>query len=178
VPITWIEVADTTIKIGFGAIISGGSAYLLARHNHSKSIEKEYLFKQREILETVTLDVEEMTHTLLKYWSNILDWARDKEKGLKSSEKKIEQITNLRSEVFALFKGLSSAEGRLLLLGFKDQQAKLREFGEKISEFYRYASRNNDEMNCSNLEEWRVKLLSNREDLYKSLNDAYVNSKI
>ena len=177
-PTTWIEIADTTVKIGLGAIISGGSAYILARHNHSKSIEKEYLFKQREILETVTLDVEEMTHTLLKYWSNILDWARDKEKDLKSSEEKFEQVTSLRSEVFTLFKGLSSAEGRLLLLGFKDQQVRLREFGETISEFYSYASRNNDEMNSSNLEEWRVKLLSSREELYKSLNDAYKNSKI
>ncbi|MCS6101293.1 hypothetical protein [Shewanella baltica] len=177
-PTTWIEIADTTVKIGLGAIISGASAYMLARHNHSKSIEKEYLLKHREVMELVTLDIEEMTHVLLKYWSFILDWERNKEKGIKNSEEKSEQITNLRSEVFSLFKGLSSAEGRLLLLGCKEQQSSLRAYGEKISEFYRYASRNNDEMDCAILEEWRIKLLSEREGLYSSLSKAYKKAKI
>jgi hypothetical protein len=80
--------------------------------------------------------------------------------------------------VFSLFKGLSSAEGRLLLLGCKEQQISLREYGEQISEFYRYASRNNDEIDSSTLENWRVKLLASREDLYASLSKAYKNAKI
>lgn len=33
-PATWIEIADTAVKIGLGAIITGTSAYILARHNH------------------------------------------------------------------------------------------------------------------------------------------------
>ena len=177
-PTTWIEIADTAVKIGLGAIITGASAYILARHNHSKSIEKEYLIKHREVMESVTLDIEEMTHVLLKYWSFILDWARNRDKGITNIEGKSDQIKSLRLEMFSLFKGLSSAEGRLLLLGCKDQQVCLREYGEKISEFYRYASRNNDEMDCVILEEWRVKLLENRENLYSSLSKAYKNAKI
>ena len=177
-PTTWIEIADTTVKIGLGAIISGASAYMLARHNHSKAIEKEYLLKHRDVMESLTLDIEEMTHALLKYWSFILDWARNKEKGINNSEEKSDQIRGFRSEVFSLFKGLSSAEGRLLLLDCKEQQQCLREYGEKISEFYRYASRNNDEMECASLEEWRVKLLASRERLYASLSKAYKNAKI
>lgn len=177
-PTTWIEIADTTVKIGLGAIISGASAYMLARHNHSKAIEKEYLLKHRDVMESVTLDIEEMTHALLKYWSFILDWARNREKGVKNTEEKSDHITSLRSEVFSLFKGLSSAEGRLLLLECKEQQQRLREYGEKISEFYRYASRNNDEMECAALEEWRIQLLASREGLYASLSKAYRNAKI
>lgn len=177
-PTTWVEIADTAVKIGLGAIITGTSAYILARHSHLKSIEKEYLFKHREVMESVTLDIEEMTHVLLKYWSFILEWARNKDRGIENSKDKSDQIKSLRSEVFSLFKGLSSAEGRLLLLGCKEQQMCLREYGEKISEFYRYASRNNDEMDCSVLEEWRSKLLANRENLYSSLSKAYKNAKI
>lgn len=176
-PTTWIEIADTTVKIGLGAIISGASAYMLARHNYSKSIEKEYLLKHREVMESVTIDIEEMTHTLLKYWSFILDWARNKEKGIKNSDEKSDQITDLRAEVFSLFKGISSAEGRLLLLGCKEQQSILRAYGETISEFYRYASRNNDDMDYVTLEKWRVTLLSERERLYSSLCKAYKNTK-
>jgi hypothetical protein len=178
VPITWIEIADTAVKIGLGAIITGASAYILARHNRSKSIEQEYLFKHREVMESVTLDIEEMTHVLLKYWSFILDWARNKEKEINNTQEKSDQIKTLRLEVFSLFKGLSSAEGRLLLLGCKEQQVCLREYGEKISEFYRYASRNNDEMDCAVLDEWRFKLLENRESLYSSLSKEYKNAKI
>lgn len=177
-PTTWIEIADTAIKIGLGALISGASAYFLARHNNTKSLEKEYLLKHRVMLEQVTLDTEEMTHALLKYWSFILEWSRNKEKGLKNTSEKSEKIRDLRSEVFHLFKGLTNSEGRLLLLDCKEQQIKLREYGEKISEFYRYASRNNDDLESEVLEAWRIKLLDSRESLYELLNKAYKNVKI
>jgi len=178
VPTTLIEIADTAIKIGLGALITGLSAYLLARHNNTKSLEKEYLLKHRLMLEQVTLDTEEMTHALLKYWSFILEWSRNKENGIKNTPEKSEKISEYRSEVFHLFKGLTNSEGRLLLLGCKEQQIKLREYGEKISEFYRYASRNNDDLESETLETWRVKLLGSRENLYELLNKAYKNVKI
>lgn len=116
-PATWLEIADTTVKIGLGALISGASAYFLARHNHSSSIEKEYISKHRAVLEQV-------------------------------------------------------------LIGCDDQQKRLREYGERITEFYQYASRNNDQMQSSEIERWRVDLLDSRQKLYSSLSVAYKRAKI
>lgn len=173
VPTTWIEIADTAIKIGLGAAISGVSAFLISRQSHNKSIEKAHDSRNKETLESVTLSIEELTHALLKYWSYILEWAKKNEKGEKASKEKTELIIELRGEVFNLFKGLSNSEGRLLLIGCVEQQKKLREYGVLISEFYRYASRNNEEMQSSELEDWRREILETREQLYSSLNKSY-----
>lgn len=172
-PTTWIEITDTAIKIGLGAAISGVSAFLINRQSHNKSLEKENFSRNKETLESVTLSIEELTHALLKYWSYILEWAKNNEKGVQASKEKTDSITELRGDVFNLFKGLTNSEGRLLLMGCVEQQKKLREYGALISEFYRYASRNNEEMQSSELEVWRTKILEARERLYSSLNKSY-----
>lgn len=177
-PTTWIEIADTAIKVGLGAALSGFSAFLINRHNHLKNLEKENCSRNKEVLESVTLNIEEMTHALLKYWSFILDWARNNEKEVSSSKEKIDSIIEFRGDVFHLFKGLTNSEGRLLLIGCVEQQVKLREYGMLITEFYRYASRNNQDMKSSELEEWRCKILQARENLYASLNKSYSAVKI
>jgi len=178
VPTTWIEIADTAIKIGLGAALSGISAFLINRQSHNKDIEKENHSRNKETLESLTLNIEELTHALLKYWSYILDWAKNNEKGVEVSKEKTELITEFRREVFNLFKGLTNCEGRLLLIGCVEQQKKLREYGTLISEFYRYASRNNEEIKISELEAWRTKILEAREQLYSSLNKSYRAVKI
>lgn len=172
-PTKWIEIADTAIKIGLGAAISGASAFLINRQTHNKSLEKENYSRNKETLESVTLSIEELTHALLKYWSYILEWAKNNEKGVQASKEKTNSIIELRGDVFNLFKGLTNSEGRLLLIGCVEQQKKLREYGTLISEFYRYASRNNEEMQSSELEAWRTKILETREQLYSSLNKSY-----
>ena len=177
-PATWIEIADTAIKVGLGAALSGISALLINRQAHNKSLEKENNARHKEILESVTLSIEELAHALLKYWSFILEWAKNNEKGVAASKEKTEAITELRGEVFNLFKGLTNSEGRLLLIGCVEQQKKLREYGALIAEFYRYASRNNEEMQSSELESWRSRILEAREQLYSSLNKSYRAVKI
>lgn len=175
--LTWIEIADTSIKIGLGALLSGISAYVINRQNHTKIIEKEYLSKHRQTLENVTLEIEEITHAVLKYWSYMVDWSRNKEKGINNSPEKSEAIKELRSNLFGQFKGLTNSEGSLLLIGCKEQQESLRNYGNLISEFIRYASRNNDDMESVKLEEWREKILAERIELYTLLNSAYKNVK-
>ncbi|MCO6058496.1 hypothetical protein NG726_17700 [Pseudomonas sp. MOB-449] len=177
-PTTWIEIADTAIKIGLGAVLSGISAFVINHQSHNKNIEKENHSRNKETLESVTLSIEELTHVLLKYWSSILDWSKNNEKGVKPSKEKSDSIVELREDVFNLFKGLTNSEGRLLLIGCVEQQKKLREYGMLISEFYRYASRNNEEMQSSELEAWRSKILEAREQLYSSLNKSYRAVKI
>ena len=172
-PTTWIEIADTAIKIGLGAAISGVSAFLINRQTHNKNLEKENYSRNKETLESVTLSIEELTHALLKYWSYILEWAKNNEKGVQASKEKTDSIIELRGDVFNLFKGLTNSEGRLLLIGCVEQQKKLREYGSLISEFYRYASRNNEKMQSSEIEVWRTNILEAREQLYSSLNKSY-----
>jgi hypothetical protein len=58
-PITWIEVADTAVKIGLGATITGLSAYVLAGRNHSHTLARDLTSRRVSILEEACADVEE-----------------------------------------------------------------------------------------------------------------------
>jgi hypothetical protein len=172
-PPTWIEIVDTAVKIGLGAAVTGFATLLVNRQTHAKNIEKETHLRNIAALENVTQHIEEMTHALLKHWSFVLDKARNKEKGINTSDERSEKISELRSEVYHLFKGLTDSEGRLLLIGCVDQQRKLREYGGIISEYHRYSSKNNEQMQSTELESWRSRILDAREQLYIALNKAY-----
>ncbi|MCS4282029.1 hypothetical protein M2396_000294 [Pseudomonas sp. BIGb0278] len=176
-PTTWIEIVDTTVKIGLGAVVTGIATLLNNKLSHTKSAEKDSLHRSVAVLESVTLSIEEMTHTLLKHWSFIVDVARNSEKGVEASEEKLKHISGLRSEVYHLFKGLTNGEGRLLLIGCVDQQKKLRNYGSIISEYHRYTSPNNALASSAELESWRTKILDAREQLYSALNKAYQGAK-
>lgn len=91
----------------------------------------------------------------------------------KPSKDRGESISEYRGELFDLSKGLTNSEGRLLLMGYAQQQQKLREFGALVSEYHLYSSRNNEQIKSTELEAWLLKILDGREALYASLNKAY-----
>jgi hypothetical protein len=175
-PIAWIDVVDTAVKIGLGAAISGVTAFFIAKQSHDKSVEKEYLQKKVSVLEDVTSDIEEIVHVVFRFYSVILDWTRTLEHGNNNTEEKDKSIKELRAEIFDLFKGLTVAEGRLLLMGCKEQQVAVRNFGQLLSEFYSSSSRANAGLNSEDLKAWRLRILEERDNLYKVLGDAYRNA--
>ncbi|PYC18757.1 hypothetical protein DMX02_18025 [Pseudomonas jessenii] len=161
------------MKIGLGALVTGVATLVNNRLSHTSSIEKDSLQRSVAALENITLSIEEMTHTLLKHWSFVIDVTRNSEKGVEPSEERVKHIAELRTEVYHLFKGLTNSEGRLLLIGCVDQQKKLREYGTLISEYHRYTTPNNAQMTSAELENWRARILEVREHLYTALNKAY-----
>lgn len=172
-PITWIDVVDTAIKIGLGAAISGVTAVFIAKQSHDKSVEKEYLQKKVSVLQDVTSDIEEIVHVVFRFYSAILDWTRALEQGNKNTEEKDKNIKELRAEIFARFKGLTVAEGRLLLMNCKEQQIAVRNFGQLLSEFYSSSSRASNKLSSEDLKAWRIRILDERDSLYKALGEAY-----
>ncbi|WP_017256011.1 hypothetical protein [Pseudomonas tolaasii] len=90
--ITWIEIVDTAVKIGLGAGVTGFATLLVNRQNHAKNIERENHLRNIAVLESVTQHIEEMTHALLKHWSFVLEKARNKEKGVSTSDEKSEKL--------------------------------------------------------------------------------------
>lgn len=171
-PTTWLEVVDKAMKIGLGAVAIGISTHVNNGRSHTRTIEKERHAKNVEMLESVALSIEEVTHVLLKHWAHITDWARIKDRGDAPSEEKLKLITEYRLELFKLFEGLTNSEGRLLLMGHANQQ-QLREYGQLISDYYRFASVSNDKVTVAELDGWRKKIMDSRLKLYSALNAAY-----
>ena len=55
----WIDIIDTAVKIGLGALISGIATYSVANLNHKKDLNKSLSNKKIEILEEISELAEE-----------------------------------------------------------------------------------------------------------------------
>lgn len=66
---TLLEILDTSIKIGLGALITGFIAYFNQKANISASAAKENLLYHRNLLTDISKDVEEINHLILRIWA-------------------------------------------------------------------------------------------------------------
>ena len=66
---TLLEILDTSIKIGLGALITGVIAYFNQKANISASMIKDNLQFNRNLLTSISADIEEINHLILKMWS-------------------------------------------------------------------------------------------------------------
>ena len=166
---TYLEILDTSIKIGLGALITGVIAYFNQKANISASITKENLQFNRNLLTNISCDIEEINHLILKMWA-IFEFEAKQIPFDKS--KVFERLDSLRTSLFNDFNLLSKNEGLLLLHGYSDQQEKLRAYGELLGKFNSYTCFRNGDVNSNTTAEYRIKILETRKDLYLSLNKA------
>jgi hypothetical protein len=127
---TGLDVLDTAVKVGLGALLSAGGAYLLAARTQRKEGERERTRRRRELLESVADDVVGFSSTFLAYWARSADAAAKRREGKAPTKEAMKRLIDSRNELFDAFGRLTSAQGRLLLLGEKQAQTLLRDFGE------------------------------------------------
>ncbi len=156
--VTTIEVIDTAVKVGLGAIISGAAAYWVARLNHVKGIEKDKLQRRRELLESVAEQAEKFTQNALRYWAVLSD-------DTKRSE--------ANSDLLESFRELTSAESKLLLLGEQNCQKLLREYGEYVKTFREEFISEGKKISEEQQREIRLNILDKRAALFNSLSAVY-----
>lgn len=72
-----IDVIDTAVKIGLGALISGASAYFLSNYKYEQEKEKEKHTRNINFLKDISLKIEEANHALEEavhpYWHHVVD---------------------------------------------------------------------------------------------------------
>ena len=166
---TLLEILDTSIKIGLGALITGVIAYLNQKANISASMIKDNLQFNRNLLTSISEDIEEINHLILKMWSICEVEAK---KTPVDQTKILERLDPLRKSLFNDFRLLSKNEGLLLLHGYTEQQEKLRFYGELLGKFNSYTLFKSDSVDIQKTSEYRIKILAARKELYQSLNKS------
>ncbi|WP_180084414.1 hypothetical protein [Acinetobacter sp. YH12145] len=166
---TLLEIIDTAVKIGLGALITGVITYLNQKANISASVAKDNLLYNRNLLTNISKDLEEINHLVLKIWA-IFEFET------KQSQPALNEISDrlkpLRHALFNDFNLLSKNEGLLLLHGYIEQQEKLRIYGELLGKFNAYTLCKNGAINVETTAQYRVEILEARKSLYTSLNKA------
>lgn len=168
---TWLEIVDSAVKIGLGALIAGASAWVLARGQYSHDLRKSKVSREFELLKDIAEKVERFTHSALKYWAISADWHRARR--INSDTHKSENLLSTQKELFSRFNELTSAEAFLLLLGQKAAQAQLRAYGEHVMVYRRSVSRSSAPLTDEEIEDYRTYILKARESFFERLSDMY-----
>ena len=66
---TLLEILDTAIKIGLGALITGIITYFNQKVNLKAQQNKENKEFNRNLLTKISSDIEEINHLILKIWA-------------------------------------------------------------------------------------------------------------
>jgi hypothetical protein len=168
---TWIEIVDSAVKIGLGALIAGVSAFILARSQFWHELRKSKVSREFDLLKDIAEKVERFTHSALKYWAISADWHRARR--LDSEARKSENMLSSQKELFIRFNELTSAEAFLLLLGEKQAQQQLRAYGEHVMVYRREVSRATEPLSDEQIEDYRKYILQARESFFERLYDIY-----
>ena len=166
---TSLEILDTAIKIGLGALITAIATYINQKSNQKAILNKEHIDSNRKVITQMSLDIEDITHSLLKLWS-IFDF-NTKDSNYIQKEV-IDKLGNLREDIFRETKLLTKNECILLLYNHLDQQQKLREFGDLAVNFYQYTLFKKGNISAQTTKFYREEILRLRSELYKSLSKA------
>jgi hypothetical protein len=170
--ITPIDVVDSAVKIGLGALISGFATYWLAEANHHKTIEKERSQRKREILEVVAQQVASFDQCALRYWQATINWLVDTAPGEPMSGAKHAELTKLENEIYEGDRELRSAGAKLLLLGETRCHRLLNEYDTSVA-VYPQAAIATRAITDDELTEYEKELKQKREAFFTELSDVY-----
>ena len=168
---TWIEVIDSAVKIGLGALIAGVIAFLLSSTQHRNELKKAKVDREFEMLKEVAEKAENFNQTALKYWSLSSDWR--KRLAIDSSIEKPIELSIAQNDFFDSFKELTKAESLLLLFGYGNASLKVREYGESIIDFYNRVKNIDLPFNSSDASNYRKSMIDKRSELFSLLNEIY-----
>jgi len=118
-PITELEIIDSAVKIGLGAVISGIVAYttLKATHNHEKAKEsRAHKIKTLEMI-AEKCDLYFIAHSRFKGVLGGILKDRPTEDEYPLTEDQLNRLNKSDSDLFAARDGVQIATSRLVLLG-------------------------------------------------------------
>ena len=170
---SFIDILDTAVKIGLGALISGVTTYWVSTSKNRHELNYEMIKRRLNLLDKVAEQIELFYHDYLMYngkvWQYVLDDATKKEfpKGYKSSLK--ESYEKVKDTTTQFSSGLS----RLLLIGEKDSYKAARELGNIISDHMEKTYETEKPLTVSEIEGKKNEVVEKKETLFKKLSESY-----
>lgn len=171
---TWLEVIDSAVKIGLGALIAGASSLLLSRSQHRRELDRARVDREFEMLKDVAEQTERFTQAALRHWALATDAHRLRRQGKPLNERKAANLAESNDILFNIFHELTSSEAKLLLLGKRDAQRALRSYGDMVISYRRSALSQDDPMSDNVIDTWRTNMLKAREQLLEELHACYL----
>ena len=167
---TWIEVADSALKVGLGALISGVTAYLIARNGHARDALMERLRRRLDTVHSTVDEVTEFMKVTLLYWKELANWIDSKSKEASHKLKDSDEAMNTS------FHRMTVALNRFYLVGSPECRTALKELAEVCKEFYRNSHFNNPSLTMEAMNEHKKRISAARDHFFEMLEETYFKS--
>lgn len=170
---TELEILDSAIKIGLGALIGGITTYWTTKLNHTRELDKTRIVRRREIFESINDHCTSFTHALRSYWALMADW---RDGGSLTEDKKAKlrrEVERAGKKLYEAFHELTSAEGKLLFLGLPDVRSQLRAYGTHAQRFYAEVHVDGKELSEEDIDKHRDEMRRLHEGFMSALSTAY-----
>lgn len=171
--ITMLEIIDTAVKVGLGALISGIATYFVSMAQQKGTTEQERRKRLAEILQEIAEQIENVNHVYLKYCALTTEALRCQRDGVIWVESRKNEREQVKGELFNVFKELTNAEAKAMLINETNISELIREYGEKVTEFRRLVVLNDNPITDDEIEKLKTDILNIRKSIFKTLSDAY-----
>ena len=181
---SWISIADTAVKIGLGALISGIFGWLIAKHN-SKSVVDKLMFERRSnTLSDVAHAYETFFQAYLKFSNRLV--------GINNTNRTCSPPTADEAQLFGVLitNSLNEAvrfrqtqmermedsffaQSKLMLLGEKDCQQKGEALHMAIAHADQSFKFDGRDFDLTNFETLHKGVATARQEFYKAMEKAF-----
>jgi len=175
VPKDTLDIIDTAVKIGLGALISGFSTYFVTSKNHSAEKSKKLIEKRIQILEFSTENIEPYFYALRNYASKLDGSLKHGLPPGKTTSKVLTEhkLRERDAAVIEYREKKAVAISRLKLIGEEKVTNKLKEVSELENEFRQILIFEKTIMTPEELNDWRQRLKHSIDDYYEALQVAF-----
>ena len=167
---TLIQLTDTPLKIGLGALIAALSAWIILRRSIYLQQNSQRENRRLQILEEVSTQVGTVTHIFAKYSSLVVESIQFSERWPLARREELDMVNN---ELVAEFKKLAECEAKLLMLGEKNLERSLRLYGAKIAVYRKQVYVGRKDITPEQITALKSTIIQVREQFYDMLSRKY-----
>lgn len=170
---TMIEVLDTAIKIGLGALIAALASIISIKLSHKNEIDKLNYIRRQELLESIARNIELFSNSFRKF-SNKARHIVDKNPGQEGiTDTDFNKLSDISSDVLSQTDNVGSAQSLLLLLGEPDTEKLLVDYLGTTESFMKLFNSQSNVPNKANVVRQHNIIVGEKEKLFLALNEAY-----
>lgn len=165
---TLLQLSETSLKMGFGALIAVFSGWLVLRRQHAQQLSPGN--RRLEILENVSANVGTVSHIFAKYSTLVLESIQFGEQWPVARKLELDVVN---TELVTEFKKLAEAEAKLLMLGENNLERSLRLYGARIALFRKQVYVGRQDITQEQIAALKQSILQVREQFYDMLSRKY-----
>ncbi len=165
---TLLQLSETSLKMGFGALIAVLSGWLVLRRQQAQVLSPGN--RRLQVLEEVSTNVGTVSHIFAKYSTLVLESIQFGEKWPVARKLELDVIN---TELVTEFKKLAEAEAKLLMLGEKNLERSLRLYGARIALFRKQVYVGRQDITQEQIAALKQSILQIREQFYDMLSRKY-----